>query len=215
MIFTLPTIALPSALTAALVLTATLALTSCGASSDPSGHGMPGMTGTMTSTPAAGAKTAADIDFAKGMIPHHAQAVEMAGLALTKATDAKVKALATRVEAAQGPEIKQMSGWLKAWKVPIPATTGGQHLSGMPNMGGMSGMMSAKEMADLGTATGSAFDRRWLQMMVRHHQGAVAMARTAVAQQPNPESRKLAQSIIASQTAQIAELSSVLAGLPG
>ncbi len=211
--FTLRTLVLPTALAAALLLGA------CGTSTNAGGHDTSGMNGTTTSTPtasstpAAGANNAADIAFATDMIPHHAQAIEMADMALKQATDAQVKALAPEIKAAQDPEIARMSGWLAGWGAPVPATAGGHDMSG-PG-GQMDGMMSAEEMTDLGAATGSAFDRMWLQMMVRHHQGAVAMAKTELAQGTNPESKELAQSIIDSQSAEITQMTSILTGIPG
>lgn len=211
-------------LTLTTALASTLVLASCSSSTEPGGHGMSGMSGTMTTTPTAGgtpaavgtpatgAKNAADVAFATDMIPHHAQAVQMAEMALTQATDAKVKALAPKIKAAQGPEIARMSGWLKGWGAPIPATDGGHDMSGMSGMGGM---MSAQEMTDLGNASGSAFDRMWLQMMTKHHQGAVAMAKTELTAGTNPESKQLAQSIIDSQNAELAQMKSILAGIAG
>jgi len=60
-------------------------------------------------------------------------------------------------------------------------------------------MMPAQEITNLGNATGSAFDRMWLKMMVRHHQGAVDMAKAALAQGANPDARKLAKAVIDGQ----------------
>lgn len=209
---TLRALALPTA------LAATLALASCGTSSSVGGHDASGMSDVATSAPGAsgtaatGATSAADVAFSTGTILHHAQAIEMADLALKQATDAKVKALARKVKAAQVPEIARMSGWLKAWGAQVPGTAGGHDMS---DSGGQMGMMSAQEMTDLDAATGSAFDRMWLQMMTRHHQGAVAMARTELAQGANPEGKRLAQSIIDSQTTEIAEMNSILTGISG
>jgi len=146
------------------------------------------------------------------MIPHHNQAVEMADLAVKQATDPRVKALAPKIKAAQRPEVERMSGWLTGWGEPVPGSSGGHDMSAMGDQTG--GMMSAQEMTNLGKATGPGFDRMWLQMMVRHHQGAVKSARTEVAQGVNPESKVLAQAIIDSQSAEIAEMSSILAGIP-
>lgn len=211
--FTRRTLVLPTALAATLLLAA------WGTSTSAGGHDMSGMNGKTTSTPAAsgipatGTNNAADIAFATGMIPHHAQAIEMADMALKRATNAKVKALAPKIKAAQSPEIARLSGWLTGWGAPIPATAGQHDMSG--SGGQMDGMMSAQEMTDLGAATGSAFDRMWLQMMVRHRQGAVAMAKTELAQGTNPESKELAQSIIDSQSVEIAQMNSILTGIPG
>ncbi len=204
-------LALPAA------LAATLVLASCGTSSSADGHGTDGMNGPATGaasaggSPATGAKNDADIQFATMMIPHHAQAVEMADLAIKGATDPKIKALAPKIKAAQSPEIARMSGWLTGWGAPVPG--GGDDMSGMGGSAG--GMMSGRQMADLGSATGSAFDRMWLQMMIEHHEGAVAMARTGLAEGTNPEGKQLAQAIIDGQSGEIAEMKSILAGIPG
>lgn len=211
----LRTLALPTA------LAATVALSACGTGSSPDGHDRSDMSGTTTAAPtasgsatsAAGTKNAADVAFATGMILHHAQAIAMADMALTQATSAKVMALAPKIKAAQGPEIARMSGWLVGWGAPVPDTTGGHDMSAMGGQGDE--MMSAQEMTDLGMATGSTFDRMWLQLMVQHHEGAVAMARTELAQGANPEGKELAQSIIDSQTVEIAEMSSILTEIPG
>jgi len=207
----LRTLALPTA------LAATLVLASCGTNAD--GHGAADMNGTRTGAPAAGgppatgAKNKADVEFATMMIPHHAQAIEMADMALKQATDPKVKALAPKIKAAQGPEIARMSGWLAGWGAPVPDTAGGSGMSGMGDQAG--GMMSGQEMTDLGKATGSGFDRMWLQSMTKHHEGAVDMARTELAKGTNPDAKELAQSIIDSQSMEIAEMTSILAGIPG
>ena len=209
----LRTVALPTA------LAATLVLASCG-NSDISGmngrtNNGPAATGTAAAngTPATGAKNEADVVFATMMIPHHAQAIAMAETALKQGTDPKILSLAPKVKAAQSPEIARLSGWLTGWGAPVPDTAGGSDMHGMGGQTG--GMMSAQQMSDLGAARGSAFDRMWLQMMVTHHQGAVAMARTALAQGTNPDSKQLAQSIIDSQSKEIAEMNSIRTGIPG
>lgn len=211
MTFRLRTLALPTAALAAAVI-----LASCGTGSDgvheTTGVGGASSTATAVSgAPAAGDKNEADTLFATMMIPHHAQAIEMADLALSQATDPKVKALAPKIKGAQGPEITRMSGWLTGWGAPVPGTAGGSGMSGMSGMGEQTGgMMSAQEMADLGAATGPAFDRMWLKMMITHHEGAVAMAKDELDQGANPEAKQLAQAVIDSQSTEIAEMRSAL-----
>ena len=211
MTLTLRTFAMPIA-----ALAATLALASCGSGSDQDANGMGGTSSSAPAgkgIPAVGDKNKADIAFAKDMIPHHAQAVEMASMADSQATDPKVKALAAKIKGAQGPEITQMSGWLSGWGEPVPSTGDGHAMSGMS--GQTDGMMSADEMTDLGKATGSGFDRMWLKAMVRHHEGAVQMAKTELAEGTNPDAKKLAQAVIDSQSAEITEMGTILAGIPG
>jgi len=203
------TVALPTALAATLVLTA------CG-TADTSGTSgtKPGASATSSAT-AVSAANDADVEFATMMIPHHAQAVAMADLALKQATDPKVKALAPAIKAAQGPEITLMTGWLTGWGEPVPANEAESDMSGMEGMGDQSGgMMSAKEMAGLGKATGPTFDRMWLTMMIRHHEGAVVMAKTSLAKGKSPEARQLATAIIDSQSAEISKMRSILSDNP-
>lgn len=82
-----------------------------------------------TSAPATSAAASADFNdadamFAQKMIPHHAQAVEMSDIILAKeGVPAEVTDLATRIKAAQGPEIEKMTGWLQSWGQPTEAPT--------------------------------------------------------------------------------------------
>jgi uncharacterized protein (DUF305 family) len=154
------------------------------------------------------------------MIPHHQQAVQMAQMAVTRAQDPKVKELATKIAAEQAPEIRTMVGWLHAWGKPVPTGMPGM-MSPTPRMTGgsqtpamsspsMPGMMSQQEMAQLMAARGPGFDRMFLQMMIRHHQGAVQMAKTELAAGVNPAAKKLAHKIETRQTAEIAQMQRML-----
>ena len=190
----------------------------------------------MMSTPAAGASSehnAADLTFAQMMIVHHQGAIEMADLATDRAANTQVKDLAARIKAAQGPEIEQMQTWLTAWGAAMSGSTaasttsddgmGGMDHGGMSGMGkegemsssaatGMSmpGMMSDAQMQQLTDASGAEFDRLFLEMMIMHHQGAIEMADTEIAEGSNPEALALAESIKTSQTAEIAEMQQLL-----
>lgn len=166
---------------------------------------------TPVSTSAAAGFNDADVMFATQMIPHHQQAVEMSDLALRKATTAEVKKLATAIKAAQAPEIQELSGSLTTWGKPVP--TPGEH-SGHTMSEPMPGMMSAQEMADLTKASGSMFDRMWTQMMIKHHQGAVTMAKTEQTTGKDPASIALAKKIQTAQTTEIATMKRLLGQLP-
>jgi uncharacterized protein (DUF305 family) len=199
--------------TAALISAAALGLAGCGNNSDPGS--MPGMThgtptGAVTRTaPAAGQFNDADITFATEMIPHHQQAVQMATMADSQATTTAVKQLATAIKAAQGPEIKQLSGWLTSWGKPIPTPMPGHDMSGS-----MPGMMTQDEMSQLDTTKGSMFDRMWTQLMIKHHQGAVTMAKTEQATGKNTAAIALAKKIETDQNKEIATMRRLLAQLP-
>ena len=206
---------------AAVSIAATLTLAGCSGSTDH--QNMPGMnagsTPTVTSataaSPAAGPHNAADVTFASGMIPHHGQAITMADMATSKATNPQVKSLAAAIKTAQGPEIATMSGWLTGWGQPVPAATGGHDMSGMGAGTAMSGMMSEQEMQQLSAATGAAFDRMWLQMMIKHHQGAVTMAQAELANGQSSDAKQLAQQIIDAQNKEIDTMTALLPTVTG
>ncbi len=150
----------------------------------------------------------ADVTFAQGMIPHHQQAIEMADIALGPSigASAQVRDLATRIKGGQDPEIQLMTGWLTAWAQPVQSNMGTGHDMSMD------GMMSAEEMDSLGTITGADFDKMWMEMMVRHHEGAIAMAQTAKAAGSNTEVLALADQVIAAQQSEITEMQKLLRG---
>ncbi len=150
----------------------------------------------------------ADVEFLQGMIPHHAQAIEMADLATNRAGSASVKDLAARIRAAQQPEIDTMTGWLRDWGKKVPSMQNGASM----DMGdGDMGMMSNAEMSDLRADQGSEFDTMFLEMMVRHHKGAVAMAQTELNDGKFVQAKALAQTIIDAQKSEITEMNQLLA----
>jgi uncharacterized protein (DUF305 family) len=177
-------------------------LSACGSNSSQTSSGSP--TGASASVAiVAGSHNSADVSFASDMIPHHSQALAMADMAISTASNPQVKALAVKIKAAQEPEIVTMTSWLKAWNQPVPSGS----MSGMSGMGGTGmGMMSDADMAALGKATGKAFDTMWVTMMIAHHEGAVSMSKTELASGQYAQAKTLAQSIISSQTAQIQQL---------
>ena len=190
---------------AALALT----LAACGSTDETT---VPGASTESTQAAGSGAVDAAhndaDTEFAQMMIVHHQGAIEMADLAVDKAANEDVRALAERISAAQGPEIDEMTTWLEAWGEdgPEDADMGGMDHGGM-DMGGMD-MESA--MAELDGLSGAEFDRAFLEMMTEHHRGAIEMAEAEVADGQNPQAVALAEKIIEDQTAEIAEMEQML-----
>lgn len=209
---TLSAFALPTALASILLVSAC----GTGSGSPAGGHDMSTMSPSSTSAPAATAAADhndADVAFATDMIPHHSQAVEMADMALKQSNTASIKALAGQIKAAQDPEIQTMAGWLKAWGKPVPTPMAGHDMGSMS--GSMQGMMSPQEMDALSKASGAAFDRMWLQMMIKHHTGAVAMSKAQLTQGSSPDAKKLAQAIIDGQTKEITQMTGMLADVKG
>jgi len=178
--------------------------------------GAPGLGSTATS--AAATIGNADVVFAQHMIPHHQQAVAMAALAGTRASDPEIKTLATQIETAQDPEITMMTGWLRAWGKPLPdASTGDMDMdmgdgAGMGN-GSVPGMMSAADMTKLAAVSGKEFDKQFLLMMIEHHQGAITMAQDEVNAGNSPDAVALANKIVTAQQAEIVTMKKILARL--
>ncbi|WP_433343457.1 DUF305 domain-containing protein [Streptomyces sp. CA-253872] len=187
----------------ALAATAALALTACGAKdaphADPHPHG-----GGPSASPAA--HNAADSAFAREMIPHHRQALEMTDLADGRAASPAVRNLAAEIAKAQGPEITTLEGWLTSWGEQVP---GAMHHSGEHVM---AGMMSEADMKGLAKARGAAFDAAFLRLMIRHHEGAVTMAGTEREEGVHGPAKALARRIVRTQTAEIATMRKLSAG---
>jgi len=110
-----------------------------------------------------------DVAFMQHMIVHHQQALDMAKLAKSRTNNAAVLKVADRIEASQRDEMKFMTGWLtdRNEEVAMPGMGHAHHT--------MKGMASPEQMAALAAASGTAFDRQFLQLMTAHHQGAVDM----------------------------------------
>ena len=120
----------------------------------------------------------ADIAFMTGMIPHHAQAVIMAGWAPTHGARSDVAILCERIVVGQADEIRSMQQWLSDHGLPVPdatATRMKMKMNGVEHDMLMPGMLTDEEMAELDKARGREFDRLFLLGMIKHHQGAIDM----------------------------------------
>ncbi|MFL2002133.1 DUF305 domain-containing protein [Microbacterium sp. A1-JK] len=198
-----------SAATAALALATALTLAGCAGGTGSGSESMPGMdhgSSSASSEPMADFNDA-DVMFAQMMIPHHQQAVEMADMILAKdGIDESVLALADEIKAAQQPEIEQLQGWLDEWG----ADGDTESMDGMDHGGGM---MSDEDMQSLDAATGAEASRLFLEQMTMHHEGAITMAQDEVDNGQNADAVALAQTIVETQTAEIATMQELLAQL--
>lgn len=157
----------------------------------------------------------ADTQFAQMMVVHHEGAIDMATLAVERATNPQVRALAERIQAAQTPEIELMTGWLQAWGEDT-AMGGMDHGAmghgDMPMEGmQMEGMDHGQAMGALDALQGAEFDTRFLELMIAHHEGAVLMAEAELEKGQNPDALELARKIVDDQTTEIAEMRELLA----
>lgn len=206
------------ALAAGTLLTAAATLAACGG--DDSASSSAGSGNSPTSSTSAAAEeefNEADVTFASQMIVHHASAVHMAKMVDDKEVSPETAKLADDIEAAQAPEIEQMTTWLEAWGEPVPDVSdmmsdmGGMDMGEM-DMGDMDmpGMMSEDEMSALADAKGAEFETMWLEMMVEHHLGAVEMAQTEQTDGQYQPAIDLAEQIETSQTAEIEQMQTML-----
>ena len=128
--------------------------------------------------------TPADVQFMQGMIGHHAQAVEMVALLKTRTEWHDMQLLGQRIEASQIDEMKMMRDWLQARGQAVPGENPGgsnDHAHHMHDATLMPGMLTPEQMDALAAAKGKAFDRLFLDGMIRHHQGALTMVKALLA----------------------------------
>ncbi|WP_067670307.1 DUF305 domain-containing protein [Nocardia miyunensis] len=187
-----------------------LLIAGCSSDSGSSGSGaatpmadMPGMSHS-TASSTAPTRTdfdAADVTFLQMMYPHHAQAVEMAEMVPSRSQNQQLIALASKIRAAQAPEMTKFADLLRSFGKPAPSTT-------MDHP--MDGVMSQDQMTALQKASGADFDKMWLQMMIEHHKGAVTMSDAELANGSNAEVKALAQGIITAQQAEITQMQGML-----
>ncbi|WP_278315317.1 DUF305 domain-containing protein [Lolliginicoccus levis] len=176
---------------------------------------------------------ASDIGFSQDMTAHHLQAVEMSAAVLTTTSDPSIRTLAYDILTAQENQIGQMQGWLQAWDEPrfapgarmawMPASQheGGQHggeheggdMSGSTMAEGalMPGMATSEEMARLRGLEGSEQDVYFLQLMLRHHEGGLPMARAAIDQASTRLVTGIAQKMLDGQKKEIHLMTDLLA----
>jgi uncharacterized protein (DUF305 family) len=187
------------------VAAGTLLLAACGSddSSDSSASSPE-----KTASSAAGVFNDRDVTFAQSMIVHHQQALEMSQLADDRASDQEIKTLAGQIEKAQDPEIKTMRSWLKSWGK--PQSPGMDHGSMDHGGGAMPGMMSDDDMDELMAAKGTDFDRKFAQMMIDHHNGAIDMAKDEQKNGRNADAKKLADDVIRNQTIEVKQMQTIL-----
>ena len=175
-------------------------LTACGGSSDR--HGPPSSTDQSSEQ---ADHNADDIAFARNMIPHHQQAVQMAQMVPTNTTNPRVIGLANQIITTEAPGIQAFRTFLMQWQDVQGHDAGGQ---GIP----MVGMVDQTTMDKLQSLTGAEFDRLWLTSMIDHHRGAIAMAQDEVAHGRNADVIYLARSIIATQQPEIDQMKQMLGG---
>jgi uncharacterized protein (DUF305 family) len=158
------------------------------------------------------AYTSADVQFLQGMIPHHQQAIDMAALAKQRTNRKELLEAAGRIDASQQDEIEFMRDWLEERNEPMQASA--EHAEHASHA--IKGMATPEQMAALAAATGTDFDRQFLTLMIKHHEGAVDMVE-ALVEQPGsayePALFEFTRDVTNDQNAEIERMNVLLVGL--
>lgn len=156
-----------------------------------------------------------DVSFMQNMIPHHAQAVEMAALVDDRTNNPRLLDVSGRIDRSQADEIKFMEEWLTERSEPIKSSYGSAD-SGHEGHVMMAGMATAEQMKDLAATEGTDFDRMFLELMITHHDGALIMV-DDLKDQPgsayDPVLFEFINDIVSDQTEEIERMSRLLTSL--
>ncbi|GAB4577305.1 MAG: DUF305 domain-containing protein [Anaerolineales bacterium] len=151
-----------------------------------------------------------EVGFARDMLMHHAQAVDMATILRDRTEDPEMRQLALDIMLTQQAQIGQIQGWLAVWRYPVASTGPAMAWMGMPTTGLMPGMATPEQINQLRALTGVEADGLFLQLMILHHRGGVVMGQAALELTQRPEVRALAQAIVNAQTIEIAAMQALL-----
>ncbi|WES66101.1 DUF305 domain-containing protein [Microbacter sp. GSS18] len=172
--------------------------------------------------------TSPEAGFSRDMQAHHAQAIEMAMEIHRKTEDDELRALAYDIATGQAGQRGEMYDWLVQWGLPQSggpmmlwmAESDAGHDHGVPDepmsndeANAAMGMATGAELLALREAEGTAADCLFLELMIRHHEGAIPMAQAVVDLGSEPRVIVVAQSMIAGQSAEIDAMQSMQAGL--
>jgi uncharacterized protein (DUF305 family) len=176
--------------------------------------------------PSAPSRSAKDVEFMRGMIHHHAQAVEMVDLIDARTSNEEIRRLGERISASQSDEMAFMRRWLTYRGEAVEAKSAAGHDHGSHSHSGghsaekpmlMPGMLSPEQMAELKNAKGAEFDRLFLNGMIQHHRGALTMVKELFASPGTGQDAELfsfATDVESGQIAEIKIMQTMLAAKP-
>jgi uncharacterized protein (DUF305 family) len=147
--------------------------------------------------------------FARDMMVHHSQAVDMAQLLYDRTQNPQLRIIALDIMLSQQTQIGQMTGWLDIWRLPTASAALPMTWMDMPTPGLMQGMATDEQLAALRAAKGVDADRLFIQLMIPHHQSAIHMAKAILERSKEPVVVALAQAVIDTQQREIDELTHI------
>lgn len=144
------------------------------------------------------------------MSSHHAQAVEMAEIIRGVTADGQLELMATDIALTQQSQIGQMRGWLQQWELSVGAPPRSLDWMGMDHDGAMPGMATDEQVRELFVLPVAEAEERFLELMIEHHRGGVAMAEGVLGRTDRAEVRRFARAIVQSQQAEIETMQDML-----
>jgi uncharacterized protein (DUF305 family) len=157
----------------------------------------------------------AEAGFARDMMVHHAQAVQMAEIVHEKTKDEAMRTMAVDIMLTQQAQIGQMQGWLAVWGLPPTGTEPPMAWMGHPTEGLMPGMATPEEINRLSELAPERADVLFLRSMIAHHKAAIPMAEAVLERTDRPEVRQLAEAIEKSQWAEVGVMEEMLSARVG
>lgn len=139
-----------------------------------------------------------DIQYLDTMAEHHREGIKIFQTAVEKSGNQEIKTMAQEMIADQKKEIPELKTMRDDIQPSAPEAV---------NME-MPGMMSM-DMKELETTTGAAFDHAFLDMTIKHHQGAVDMSKNALKLVQNKSVKDKAQMVIDMQGKEIAKMKKI------
>jgi uncharacterized protein (DUF305 family) len=159
----------------------------------------------------------AEAGFARDMATHHAQAVDMSFTVLDTSTDGELRTLASDIIVTQSTQRGIFMGWLQQWRLPQASARprmawmpGHAHLANDDGGVLMHGMATETELQRLREANGVDAEILFLQLMIRHHEGGVVMARAILELTDRRELVQMATSIEEGQRVEIEQMRTML-----
>ena len=174
----------------------------------------------VTGAQRAPSRSEADVQFMSGMIPHHAQAVVIAGWAASHGARSDIRILCERIVVGQKDEIALMQYWLREHGEAVPAANATHmkmKMNGMEHDMLMPGMLNDEQLAQLDKARGTEFDRLFLLAMIGHHEGAITMVDELLGSTDAGQDDvvyRMASDVYADQTTEIERMKKMLATVP-
>ena len=157
----------------------------------------------------------AEAGFARDMIVHHGQAVQMAEIIRDKTKSDSMRLLAADISLTQQGQVGMMQGWLQVWGLPITGSEPAMAWMGHPTDGLMPGMASPDELDRLFKLPPDRADVLFLRLMISHHEAAIPMAKAILKHTDEPEVSQLATAIIESQRAEIENMKAMVDKMVG